>query len=122
MFFGVESEQDNNLQFVRDMLTKRAPEPVAVMQTYRQVWWGKPAVVDDERSLVKSHLKLAGVVKRVGKGLAVRNPIYRRVFDGRWINSDLAPFSTSHFLDEKARLEARETAQNPVTDIGARSE
>jgi hypothetical protein len=37
-------------------------------------------------------------------------------------DSDLAPFSTSHFLDEKARLEARETAQNPVTDIGARSE
>jgi hypothetical protein len=42
------------------------------------------------------------------------NPLY--------INSDLTPFSTSHFLDEKARLEARETAQNPVTDIGARSE
>jgi Holliday junction resolvasome RuvABC ATP-dependent DNA helicase subunit len=25
-FFGLMSEQDNNLQFVRDMLTKRAPE------------------------------------------------------------------------------------------------
>ena len=24
-FFGERSEQDNNLQFVRDMLTKRAP-------------------------------------------------------------------------------------------------
>jgi WD40 repeat protein len=89
LFLGVESEQDNNLQFVRDMLTKRAPEPVAVMQTYRQVWRGKPAVVDDEQSLVKSHLKLAGVVKRVGKGLVVRNPIYRRVFDRRWIREQL---------------------------------
>ena len=75
-FLGIQSEQDNNLQFVRDMLTKRSPEPVAVLQTYRQVRRGKPAVGDEEQSLVKSHLKLAGVVKREGKTLHVRNRIY----------------------------------------------
>ncbi len=84
-FLGMQSEQDNNLQFVRDMLTKRAPEPMTVLQTYRQVWRGKPAVGDEEQSLVKSHLKLAGVVKREGKTLHVRNRIYRQVFDRRWI-------------------------------------
>ena len=88
-FLGMQSEQDNNLQFVRDMLTKRSPEPVAVLQTYRQVRRGKPAVGDEEQSLVKSHLKLAGVVKREGKTLHVRNRIYRAVFDRRWIREQL---------------------------------
>jgi hypothetical protein len=89
LFLGTESEKDNNLQFVRDMLTKRAPEPIALMRTYRQIWRGKPQVLDEEQSLVKSHLKLAGVVKRVGKVLQVRNPIYRQVFDRRWIKEHL---------------------------------
>ncbi len=88
-FLGSQSEQDNNLQFVRNMLTQRATEPVAVLQTYRQIRRGKPAVVDEEQSLVKSHLKLSGVVKRAGKTLRVRNQIYREVFDQRWIKEHL---------------------------------
>jgi hypothetical protein len=88
-FLGAQSEQNNNLQFVRDMLTKRAPEPVAVLQTYRAVRRGEPAVVDEEQSLVKSHLKLSGVVKRVGKALQVRNRVYYRVFDRAWIREHL---------------------------------
>ncbi|HEY9641885.1 MAG TPA: AAA-like domain-containing protein [Coleofasciculaceae cyanobacterium] len=88
-FLGVQSEQDNNLQFVRDMLTKRAPEPVALMKIYRQIWRGRPPVVDEEQSLVKSHLKLAGVVKRQGKTLQMRNRIYRQVFDRQWIKENL---------------------------------
>ncbi len=34
------SEQDNNLQFVRDMLTKRSPDP-EVLTIYREIRWGK---------------------------------------------------------------------------------
>jgi AAA-like domain len=44
-FLGAMSEQDNNLQFVRDMLTKRAPEgvgAVAVLKIYRQIRRGTP--------------------------------------------------------------------------------
>ena len=40
LFFGEESSQDNNVQFVRDMLTKRAPDPVGVLQVYREVRQG----------------------------------------------------------------------------------
>jgi hypothetical protein len=36
-FFGEMSKQDNNLQFVRDMLTKRAPDLFSVLTTYRDI-------------------------------------------------------------------------------------
>ena len=85
-FFGKMSEHDNNLQFVRDMLTKRAPEPpLAVLSTYKDIRLGRLAVRDEEQSPIKSHLKLSGVVKREDGKLAVRNPIYQEVFDKRWI-------------------------------------
>ncbi len=90
-FFGAMSEQDNNLQFVRDMLTKRAPDP-EVLTIYREIRWGKRAVVDEEQSLAKSHLKLSGVVRRENNVLRVRNEIYRQVFDYKWINKHL-PFN-----------------------------
>jgi WD40 repeat protein len=90
-FFGVMSEQDNNLQFVRDMLTKRAPDP-EVLTIYREIRWGKRAVVDEEQSLAKSHLKLSGVVRRENNVLRVRNQIYQQVFDYKWINKHL-PFN-----------------------------
>jgi hypothetical protein len=75
-FLGDRSEQDNNLQFVRDMLTKRAPR-------------GQQPVLDEEQNLVKSHLKLSGVVRRQGKHLQVRNEIYREVFNPQWIREHL---------------------------------
>ncbi|MGR3278057.1 AAA-like domain-containing protein, partial [Acaryochloris marina NIES-2412] len=90
-FLGEESEKDNNLQFVRDMLTKRAPEDVEVdvLKTYREVRRNKTNVKDEEQSLVKSHLKLAGVVKKEGEVLKNRNLIYQTVFDKQWIQKQL---------------------------------
>ncbi|MDZ7960450.1 MAG: AAA-like domain-containing protein, partial [Aulosira sp. DedQUE10] len=90
-FFGAMSEQDNNLQFVRDMLTKRAPDS-EVLTTYREIRLGKRPVVDEEQSIVKSHLKLSGVVRREQNVLKVRNQIYRQVFDRKWLNEHL-PFN-----------------------------
>ncbi|WP_036028833.1 AAA-like domain-containing protein, partial [Leptolyngbya sp. PCC 6406] len=89
VFLGATGEQETNLLFVRDMLTRRAPEPGAVLKTYGQVWRGRPPVADEEQSVVKAHLKLAGVVQRQGRWLQVRNEIYRRVFDRRWIRAHL---------------------------------
>ena len=90
-FLGRMSEQDNNLQFVRDMLTKRAPKPLAqaVLTTYRDIYRGRQPVFDEEQNLVKSHLKLSGVVRREGKRLQVRNRIYREVFSPQWIRKHL---------------------------------
>jgi WD40 repeat protein len=88
-FFGKISEQDNNLQFVRDMLTKRAPDLSDVLYTYREVLRQTRRVQDEEQSLVKSHLKLSGVAQRRHGELTVRNPIYAEVFNEKWIKEHL---------------------------------
>jgi WD40 repeat protein len=88
-FFGEMSKQDNNLQFVRDMLTKRAPDLFGVLTTYRDIRRSKRPVLDEEQSLVKSHLKLSGVVRRENTSLKIRNLIYRKVFDDRWVKENL---------------------------------
>ena len=87
LFFGERREQDKNLQFVQTHLIGRAPggDVVEVLRTYREIRCGRGAVYDEDQSLIKAHLKLSGVVKRVGSRLEVRNPIYQRVFDQRWI-------------------------------------
>ena len=84
-FFGKMSEHDNNLQFVRDMLTRRAPDKLAVLSTYKDIRLGRLLVRDEEQSPIKSHLKLSGVIRREDGKLHVRNPIYRDVFDRSWI-------------------------------------
>jgi len=86
-FFGERSEQDNNLQCVRDMLTKLAPEAfrAELLRTYRTIWQGKQPVADEEQNLVHAHLKLAGVVRRNGRQLVVRNRLYQEVFNAAWI-------------------------------------
>ncbi len=89
-FFGIMSEQDNNLQFVRDMLTKRAPNQDEVLTFYRQIRLGKETILDEEQSIIKSHLKLSGVVRRENNVLRLRNRIYGQVFDRRWINEHLS--------------------------------
>jgi hypothetical protein len=89
-FFGGMSERDNNLQFVQAMLTQRAPDLYQVLTTYKDIWRGRQPIEDEEQSLIKSHLKLAGVVKRdANKTLQVRNAIYQQVFDEQWIRENL---------------------------------
>jgi hypothetical protein len=88
-FFGEKSRMDNNLQFVRDMLTKRASDVEGVLTTYRDILRAKTPVRDEEQSLVKSHLKLSGVVRRESGTLQPRNLIYRTVFDEEWVAKHL---------------------------------
>src|SRR5262249_55345370 len=88
IFLGEGSKQDNNLQFVRDMLTRRAPDPIGVLTTYRRVLRGEE-VRDDEGSLAKAHLKLSGVLRRDGAALRSRNRIYTTAFDKRWVKESL---------------------------------
>lgn len=88
-FFGERSKQDGNLQFVRDMLTRRAPERYAltIMKTLRDVRRGKQ-IEDDEQAIPKMHLKLAGIVQREGDHLVLRNKIYAKVFDKGWLKEN----------------------------------
>ncbi|MCP9493906.1 MAG: AAA-like domain-containing protein [Pyrinomonadaceae bacterium MAG19_C2-C3] len=104
-FFGEMSVRDNNLQFVRDMLTKRAPDITGVLTIYREVLRGRQPVPDEEQSIIKSHLKLSGVVKREDGALVVRNEIYRRVFGEAWIKEHL-PVNWTRRLTRVARAAA----------------
>jgi hypothetical protein len=87
LFFGEQREQDNNLQFVQSMLTGRAPEAdvLGVLSTYREIRRDRQTIYDEDHSILKAHLKLSGVVKRVGSVLHVRNGIYWEVFGPGWI-------------------------------------
>jgi tetratricopeptide (TPR) repeat protein len=89
-FFSEQSTQDSNLRFVRDMLTKRAPDKAVVLKAYQQIYSARRNVRDEERSLEKTHLKLSGIVKAENGLLRVRNQIYRRVFDLAWIRANTA--------------------------------
>ncbi|MFY1829330.1 AAA-like domain-containing protein, partial [Myxococcus fulvus] len=87
-FFSERSFLDNNLVFVRDMLTRRAPDSERVLRTYQDVRRGW-RVRDEDRSLIKAHLKLSGVVCQAKGLLRVRNAIYERVFTVSWAGSML---------------------------------
>ncbi len=100
-FSGDMSKQDNNLQFVRDMLTKRAPDKDEVLTTYKEILT-RP-VPDEEQSLIKSHLKLSGVVRREGGTLRLRNRIYQTVFDKTWVSQHL-PVNWTKRLQRAAYL------------------
>ena len=86
-FLGQTSGQDSNLLFVLDMLTRRAPKDkeADVLRTYRDVLSGPKPVRDEKRSVVKSHLKLAGIVREEDSILRVRNRIYATVYDEKWV-------------------------------------
>jgi formylglycine-generating enzyme required for sulfatase activity len=88
LFLGREGIQDNNLQFVRDMLVKRAADPIGVLKIYRQILKGKD-IEDDEKSLNRSHLKLSGIVRRRQRALRVSNQIYQQIFDVEWVQDHL---------------------------------
>ncbi|WJW70306.1 AAA-like domain-containing protein (plasmid) [Candidatus Chlorohelix allophototropha] len=108
-FFGEKSEQDNNLQFVRDMLTRRSENAEEVLLTYREIRQERKVVLDQEQSLSKTQLKLSGLVKREGRALKVRNSIYRTVFDERWIKEHL-PINWAKRLRQAFRLIAASLA------------
>ena len=83
LFLGTEGENDTNLQFVRDMLTKKAFNREAVLATYEAICGGA-RVPDEELNQTTSWLKLSGIVGRRDGLLRVRNAIYERVFDRKW--------------------------------------
>jgi hypothetical protein len=88
LFLHGGAESDSNLQFVRDMLTKKAFNREAVLRTYWNIRRGAE-VPDKELDQVDNWLKLSGVVRRHNGMLRVRNPIYERVFDQQWARDHL---------------------------------
>jgi hypothetical protein len=89
LFFSAQGENDSNLQFVRDMLTKKAFNREAVLRVYYNIRRGE-RVPDKELDQVTAWLKLSGVVCRRDGVLEVRNAIYEHVFQKQWARDHLA--------------------------------
>lgn len=92
-FFGERSKQDGNLQFVRDMLTRRSPDVPKVLRVYEKIRSGKN-IKNEQQSLVLAHLKISGVVHERNGRLVVRNRIYEQAFNARWVKQSMP--STVH--------------------------
>ncbi len=85
-FFGKMSTQDDNLQYVQNWITADASDQSEIMEAYKAIRLGKKPYEDDEQSQTLTRLKLSGIVRRDGTSLIVRNPIYKIVFDRKWID------------------------------------
>ncbi|HLK60312.1 MAG TPA: AAA-like domain-containing protein, partial [Chthonomonadaceae bacterium] len=79
---------ESNLMFVANSILNSGQDVASLLDLYRRIWSGK-RVVDDEASLLVSVLKLSGVIRAEGGFLQVRNRIYERVFDRRWIQDNM---------------------------------
>jgi hypothetical protein len=84
LFFNEEARRESNLRAIRDRI-ESSPQREAALNIYRQVLAGK-SVPDESRSSPKNELKISGLVA-VGPNntLRVKNAIYARVFDLRWV-------------------------------------
>jgi WD40 repeat protein len=81
-------ERDDNLLFVRERLLRSEADLASLLDLYWQVRAGKRVRVDDANQLT-GVLRLAGIVRRAGDRLQVRNRIYARVFARAWIQAHM---------------------------------
>ncbi len=81
-------EQEPNLQFAHNSMLGRDVDIAGLLGMYRRVLRGKRARNDETNPLV-SVLRLSGIVRVAGRELRVRNPIYARVFDQRWVTENM---------------------------------
>jgi len=86
---GRARERDDNLVFVRERILRSELERATLLQLYRQVL-NRSGAPDDGSSSFVVALRLAGIVRRDRERLRVRNRIYARVFDRRWIEANLS--------------------------------
>ena len=84
-FSGRSLVEESNLQFVNGRLLASSQKE-QLLRLYQKVYEKKHPVLNDERNLAQTELKLYGLVKTNPEGhLVVRNAIYHHVFNLAWI-------------------------------------
>lgn len=81
-------EHDDNLVFVREHLLTRDGSGTPLLHLYESVLRGRP-IADERLNRLVSSLYLSGIVRADRGRLQVRNRIYARVFDRRWVRRNL---------------------------------
>ena len=85
-FESLRRGQDVHFRNVERLLRSRTDEALATLRVYERVLKGNR--VADEHAAAFRRLRLLGLVKKDAAGLvAVRNRIYERVFDRRWVKT-----------------------------------
>ena len=80
-------ERDENLLFVRERMLRSEADLAGLLDLYGRVW--RKPVRDDETNPMINVLRLSGVSRVVKERLRVRNRIYERVFDRRWVETNM---------------------------------
>jgi WD40 repeat protein len=89
LFFDSRSkERDDNLLFVREQLLRSDVDVASLLSLYGSVSTGE-RVMDDETNPLVSVLLLSGITRLAEGRLRVRNRIYERVFDQKWIAANM---------------------------------
>ncbi|MCW3052862.1 MAG: High-affnity carbon uptake protein Hat/HatR, partial [Chthonomonadales bacterium] len=81
-------ERDDNLIFVRERLLKGEADRASLLDLYGNIQRGRKVLNDRTNPLLGS-LRLSGATRVINERLMVRNRIYARVFDRRWIRMHL---------------------------------
>ncbi len=94
LFLSDEARHESNLQYIGDRIQESRSRE-RLLHVYRKVLYGKP-IPDEERDLVKSQLKLTGLLKVTPQGLlAVRNRIYEEAFNQQWVREVMPTFTST---------------------------
>lgn len=80
-------ERDDNLLYVRERILRAEVDLAELLNLYQRIRSGE-RVRDDETSDLINQLRLAGLTRMERRYLAVRNLIYRQVFDDDWIKAN----------------------------------
>lgn len=81
-------ERDDNLLFVRERLMRSEADSASLLSLYDKVRAGK-SMPDEETNPLVGILRLSGIVRVADGFLLIRNRIYARVFDRRWVLSTM---------------------------------
>jgi WD40 repeat protein/Tfp pilus assembly protein PilF len=82
-------ECDDNLVFVRERLLRNEVETASLLGLYRNVLEHPRKVLDQETAPHVALLRLSGVIRSESGRLIVRNRIYKKAFDRKWIEAHL---------------------------------
>ncbi len=80
-------QQDTNLLAVRERLLRSEVDLAGLLELYGRVW--RKPIPDDETNPLIGVLRLSGIARVVRGSLRVRNRIYERVFDRRWVEANM---------------------------------
>lgn len=81
-------DEPEHLRTIRDRLLRNTPKSRQLLQLYQQIL--QQGTIPTQNSPEYLELRLSGLVTQHEGSLAVKNPIYARVFNFDWVNQKLA--------------------------------